>query len=112
MRFHSFCAILAPLLFGSSLGLHIEYAGGVLARSGEAATGKILPFQGNPLRNTEGGWLSTREHTVIKGLLQIRQFCQAGFGVCSDNTCCPLGGDCCSSTRFSSLFFSLEFCLK
>jgi hypothetical protein len=87
--------VLAPLLFGISLALHIDYAGGVLARDGDA-TAKILPFQGNPLGNTKASGISKREPTVIEGLLQIRQSCQSGFGLCSNDECCPLGGDCCT----------------
>lgn len=91
---YSFFTVLASLLLGTSLALHIEYAGGVLARDGDA-TAEILPFQGSPPKKVKGGQISKREPTVINGLLQVRQSCQSGYGLCTNNKCCPLGGDCC-----------------
>lgn len=37
------------------------------------------------------------EPGVLRGLLESRQSCSAGYGLCSTGGCCPLGGRCCSN---------------
>jgi len=37
------------------------------------------------------------EPGILRGLLESRQSCSAGYGVCSTGGCCPLGGRCCSN---------------
>lgn len=44
---------------------------------------------------------------VIRGLLVSRQggTCPNGFGICPSLTCCPIGGKCCNSSSFLSIFW-------
>jgi hypothetical protein len=37
------------------------------------------------------------EPGVLRGLLESRQSCSAGYGLCATGGCCPLGGRCCSN---------------
>ncbi|EKM79986.1 hypothetical protein AGABI1DRAFT_106297, partial [Agaricus bisporus var. burnettii JB137-S8] len=90
-----FLTALASLLLGTSSALHIDNAGGFLAR-GDDNTAVLKPFRSNPLKNAKGDAVSKREPVVIKGLLQVRQSCPPGFGDCNNGRCCPVGGDCCT----------------
>lgn len=92
-----FFALHAVLPTSLALGNDIE--GGILrvSTNRDAVPDTLLePMTGSPITDTSGEGLQRREPSIIEGLLQIRQSCPTGYGLCDNGKCCPLGGRCCT----------------
>lgn len=55
--------------------------------------------QGDLLAERSGYEFPRREPTIVEGLLQIRQTCGFGDGLCYTGVCCPLDSGCCSNGK-------------
>ena len=86
------------LIFGvSDLVLGADLPGDPLIRVPDTS---ILDTLLTPLIVTPLGSSSVEardEPGILRGLLESRQSCSPGYGVCSTGGCCPLGGECCSN---------------
>ncbi|KAF9450162.1 hypothetical protein P691DRAFT_496554 [Macrolepiota fuliginosa MF-IS2] len=101
MRFSLTAAIFLALntVLPTSWALDHDIAGGALLVETDrnAVPDTLLePMINSPVTPTTGDQLQRREPTIIEGLLQIRQSCPTGYGLCNNGRCCPLGGKCCT----------------
>ena len=90
----SFCF----LIFGvSALVLGADLPGNPFIRVPDTSIPDTLlkPLIVTPLGSSKVE--ARNEPGILRGLLESRQSCSPGYGVCSTGGCCPLGGRCCSN---------------